>query len=149
MGGDIWWGKEQAWLKCIDATKTGDISESGELWSYPLNIHACSTPAISNGLVFVTDSGKILHCVDAETGEPYWTHELRREIWASALVADGKVYVGSLSGDFSILAAEKEKHVIHSTKFKARIGATPTAANGVLYVTTLPRLYAIEQIENP
>ncbi|MHC4363702.1 MAG: hypothetical protein ACYSTZ_12810 [Planctomycetota bacterium] len=46
VGGDIWWGKNQAWLKCIDATKTGDITTYGEVWSYSLERHSCSTPSI-------------------------------------------------------------------------------------------------------
>ena len=145
VGGDIWWGKEQAWLKCIDATQTGDITDSGELWSYPVNSHCCSTPSIVNGLVFVADCGRTVHCVDAETGLPYWTHELRREAYGSTLVADGKVYVGSMGGDFWVLAAEKEERVLASIKFRSRIGSTPVAANGVLYVATLRRLYALEQ----
>ncbi len=43
-GGDIWWGKNQAWLKCIDATRTGDITTNGLIWSYPLQKHVLSTP---------------------------------------------------------------------------------------------------------
>ena len=42
VGGDIWWGKNQAWLQCIDATKTGDVTSSGLLWSYPVERHCCS-----------------------------------------------------------------------------------------------------------
>ena len=38
-GGDIWWGKNEAWLKCIDATRTGDITTNGLVWSYPLQKH--------------------------------------------------------------------------------------------------------------
>lgn len=142
VGGDIWWGKRQAWLKCIDATQTGDITETGEIWSYPLEMHASSTPAIADGLVFATDCRGLLHCVDAETGEPYWTHKLGREIWGSALVADGKVYVGSRGRDFHIFAASKEKTVLFSTEFEAPICSTPVAANGTLYVATMDRLYA-------
>ena len=147
VGGDIWWGKNEAWLKCIDATQTGDVTDSGEIWSYPLEHHCCSTPSISNGLVFVADCGKTLHCVDAETGQQYWTHKLRGEIWGSTLVADGKVYVGSRRGDFWILAAEKEKRVLASVELSASTCSTPIAANGVLYVTTQERLYAVEQTE--
>jgi len=144
-GGDIWWGKKEAWLKCIDATQTGDITDSGELWSYPVERHCCSTPAIVDGLAFVGDCRGKLHCVDAETGRPYWTHELRREIWGSVLAADGKVYVGSRGGDFCVLAAAKEKRVLATVQFDAAIATTPVAANGVLYVATLERLYAIEE----
>ena len=144
VGGDIWWGKEQAWIKCIDASLAGDITDSGEVWSHPLELHCSSTPAISNGLVFVGDCGGKVHCLDAETGEEYWQHELRKEIWGSALVADGKVYIGSRGGDFCIFAAEKEKRLLAEAKFKYPVASTPVAANGVLYVATMRRLYALK-----
>jgi outer membrane protein assembly factor BamB len=144
-GGDIWWGKEEAWLKCIDATQTGDVTETAERWTYPLQMHTCATPAISDGLVFVTDSGKLVHCVDAETGQPYWTHEMKRDLWGSVLAADGKVYVGSRGGDFVILAADKTKKVLATLELDAEIASTPVAANGVLYINTLKTLYAVQE----
>ena len=143
VGGDIWWGKHQAWLKCIDATRTGDITDDGEVWSYPLERHCCSTPSIYNGLVFVGDCGRRIHCVDAETGKPYWTHKTRGEIWASTLVADGKVYVGTKRRDFWVLAASRNKRVISSIELDSPMHGTPVAANGVLYVATMKNLYAV------
>ncbi len=145
VGGDIWWGKREAWLKCIDASKSGDITEYGEIWSHPLERHSVATPAISNGLVYVTDCGKNLHCIDAENGNSYWTHQLKQDSWSSALVADEKVYVGSRGSDFWILDEGKEKNVLDSIKLDSPIHSTPVAANGVLYISTTNRLYAIEQ----
>src|SRR5262249_38224033 len=49
-GGDLWWGKTEAWLKCIDATGTGDITGTGLVWYYPLEKHVMSTAAVQNGL---------------------------------------------------------------------------------------------------
>ena len=143
VGGDLWWGKEKAWLKCIDASKTGDITATAELWSYPLRRHCCSTPAIHNGLAFVADCGRAVHCVDADTGKPYWTHYTRAPMWASPLVADGKVYIGTRRGAFWTLAASKEKNVLGKVELRAPISSTPVAANGVLYVATYNRLYAV------
>ena len=143
VGGDIWWGKHQAWLLCIDATKTGDITESGLLWSYPLERHCCSTPSIQDGLVYVADCGGKVHCVDAETGRPYWVHDAEGEMWASTLVADGKVYIGTRKGVFWILAAGKTKRVIRAVHLDDPIHSTAVAANGVLYVGTMTRLYAL------
>jgi outer membrane protein assembly factor BamB len=145
VGGDIWHGKREAWLKCIDATKSGDVTAAAEIWSYPLQRHCVATPAIHNGLVYVTDCGRNVHCVDAETGQPHWTHNAGGEMWGSALVADGKVYVGTRRGDFYVLAAGKEKKILHKTKFDDPINATPVAANGVLYVATMSRLYALQR----
>ena len=143
-GGDVFWGKNEAWLKCIDATKTGDITTNGLVWTYPLQKHAMSTPAIRDGMLFIADCGRAFHCVDAETGKPYWMEEIKGDAWASPLVVDGKVYLGTRSGDFYVFAASKEKKVLASIELGNPISATATAANGVLYVATMTRLYALQ-----
>jgi outer membrane protein assembly factor BamB len=143
LGGDIWWGKREAWLKCVDATLEGDITAEGTLWSYPLSKHCSSTPAIHDGLAYVADCGGNLHCLNAENGHHHWSFDLGRETWSSPLVADGKVYIGTRGGDFWILEAGKEKKLLGSVDMGTQITSSPEAANGVLYVTTLERLYAI------
>jgi len=145
VGGDIWWGKNQAWLKCFDASQTGDITATALLWSYELDRHCCSTPSVHDGLVYVADCSGKIHCVDAQTGQPYWVHDARGEIWASTLVADGKVYIGTRRGDFYILAAGKEKRVLHHVRLPDPVISTPVAANGTLYVGTMSRLYAVRE----
>jgi outer membrane protein assembly factor BamB len=143
-GGDIWWGKNEAWLKCIDATRMGDITTNGLLWSYTLQKHVMGTPAIANGLVFIADCGHVLHCVDAETGKPFWTHELAGEAWASPFVADGKVYLGTRTGSFYIFSASKVKQLLSSFDFGVPISSTANAANGAVYIVTMNRLYALQ-----
>jgi outer membrane protein assembly factor BamB len=145
VGGDIWWGKNQAWLKCIDATKTGDITTSGLLWSCDLKEHCCSTPSVQDGLVYVADCGKQIYCINAETGKICWTQEAKGDIWASTLVADGKVYVGSNRKDFWILAAGREKKVLCTVELDSPTSSTPVAANSVLYVATMTKLYALQK----
>jgi outer membrane protein assembly factor BamB len=142
-GGDIWWGKNEAWLKCIDATGDGDVTTNALAWSYPLQKHVMATPAIYNGLAFIADCGRTFHCVDAETGKACWTHELKSESWASPLAADGKVYLGTRSGTFYIFAAKREQQAPATIDLGRPISSTPTAANGVLYVATMNRLYAL------
>jgi outer membrane protein assembly factor BamB len=144
-GGDLWWGKNEAWLKCIDATQTGDITTNGLVWSYPLEKHVMSTPAVADGLVFIADCGRKFHCVEAKSGKPLWTHEIKGEVWASPYVANGKVYLGTRSGNFYVFAANKEKKVLTELDLRTPISATVTAANRVLYVATMTHLYAIRR----
>jgi outer membrane protein assembly factor BamB len=143
-GGDLWWGKNEAWLKCVDATKTGDVTTNALLWSYALQKHVMSTPAISNDLLFIADCGRMFHCLDAETGKPIWTHDIKGEAWASPLVADGKVYLGTRSGNFYIFAAQKEKTLLSEIELGEPVSATTMAANRALYVATMSRLYALK-----
>ncbi len=148
-GGDWFWGKNEAWLKCFDARGAGDITTNALRWSYPLGRHTMCTPAVHDGLVYATDSMRTLHCVDATTGQVVWTHELKGEIWASALVADGKVFVGTRRGDFWVFAAGREKKVLSTVKLGAPLSATATAANGTLYLVTMTHLYAIAAESKP
>jgi len=142
-GGDLWWGKNEAWLKCLDAARMGNITSNGVIWASPLVRHTMSTPAVADGLAFATDCAQILHCFSAETGQPIWVHEAEGEMWASPLVADGKVYVGTRRGDFWVLAASKDKRVLSRVHLDSPISGTATAANGVLYVPTMTHLYAV------
>lgn len=142
-GGDVFWGKNEAWLKCLDPSKPGDPSRAAEVWSFRLGNHVLSTPAVTNGLVFIADTSRQLHCLDAATGKPFWTQEVKGEVWASPLVADGKVYLGTRSGQFIVMAAEKEKRLLSETTLESPVSATAVAANGVLYVATMSKLYAV------
>jgi outer membrane protein assembly factor BamB len=83
--------------------------------------------------------------VDAETGQPQWTHDVKGEIWASPLVADGRVYFASRNGELLVFAASREKRLLSEVKLPEAISATPVAANGVLYVCTMNRLYALQR----
>jgi outer membrane protein assembly factor BamB len=144
-GGDFWWGKSEAWVQCIDATQTGDITQTGRVWSQPLLRHSCTAPAIVDDLVFVGDLGRKVHCFDAQTGQEYWSHGMKGEVWSSILAADGKVYAGSRGRDVCIFEAAREKKLLASIRLDNEIATTPVAANGVLYVNTMATLYAIRQ----
>ncbi len=142
-GGDIWWGKREAWLKCIDATQTGDVTGTGLIWSYDLNKHCSSTPSVYNDLVFIADCDGVVHCIDIQSGKAYWTHDTGGEIWASTLVADGKVIIGNRRKKVFIFDAKKQKKVLAEIKLDGPIDASPIAANNTLYIATHRTLYAI------
>lgn len=144
-GGDLFWGKNEAFLKCIDATKTGDITRDGEVWSYPLQKHVFGTPVLHEGLIYLADCGRTFHCLEAATGRAVWTHAINGEVWASPLVADGKVYLGTRSGAFYVFATGREKRLLSESQLGRPISATTTAANGTLYIATMTHLYAVKK----
>ena len=144
-GGDPWHGIREAQLNCLTASGRGDTTKSAEAWSYEIGAAGISTPAIADGLAYITDCAGRVHCVDAATGKVCWTHQERGEIWASPLVADGKVYTGTRKGVFLVFAAGREKKVLNRIELADSISATPVAANGVLYVATSKMLYALRQ----
>lgn len=139
-------GEGEGGLTCIDATKTGDITETGKVWQFDGIGRSMSTPAVSaDGLLYVADLGGVIRCFSADKGEVLWTHDTEGKTWGSTLLADGKIYLGNEGGVMTILAAGKEKKVIGTVAFDGAINSSAVAANGVLYVGTDKMLFAFQK----
>jgi outer membrane protein assembly factor BamB len=162
-------------LWCIDMTKKGDVSpqlvtdasvfppktranpNSAMVWHYggPADAkklgrnyyfgRTMSTCAIHDGLVYAAELGGYLHCLDARTGEVYWVHDLSGKTWSSPYWADGKIYLGTDSEKVFVFAHGKQKKLLAENDMASRVRATPIAANGVLYVMTENKLFAVSE----
>ncbi|MEK6300776.1 MAG: PQQ-binding-like beta-propeller repeat protein [Acidobacteriota bacterium] len=132
-------------LYCIDATKRGDITQSGVVWHYDKIRRSVSTGAIYDGMIFYPDFSGFLHCLDAKTGKVLWVHDMFAAVWGSPMVVDGKVYLGDEDGDIAILAATREKKLIAEINMGSSVYCTPIPANGALFIANRNQLYAIAE----
>ena len=139
-------------LSCLDPSGTGDLSGKA-VWTYEYGDgsgigRSISTPSITDdGLVICAEYDGDIHCVDAKTGKPYWVHETGSRVWASTLVADGKVFLGTEDGEVVILAATKEKKHLGTIELHAPIYSSAVVANDTVYVASQTHLYAIGTVE--
>lgn len=143
VGQDPESGEGVGHMYCIDASKTGDITETGRVWHYDKIRRSISTAAVANGLLYISDFSGFLHCLDAATGAPHWTFDMLASVWGSPLVADGKVYLGDEDGDVIVLEAGKAMKKIAEINMGNAVYGTPVPANGVLYVMTRSDIFAI------
>ena len=144
IGRDPEHGRGRGALWCIDASKQGDVTESGKIWCYQGLDRSLCTVSIVDGLLYIADVAGRLHCLDVETGRCLWIHETESLSWGSTLVADGKIYLPTAKYLW-ILAAGKEKKVIDRISLGAPVWATPVVANGVLYVASKNYLWAVKK----
>ena len=117
-------------------TKRGDITKTGRVWHFDKIRRSISTAAIADGLLYVSDFSGYLHCLDAKTGQEYWSHDLLAAVWASPFLIDGKVYIGDEDGDIVVMAHSKEKVVIGEMNMGSAVYGTIVPANGTLFSTT-------------
>jgi outer membrane protein assembly factor BamB len=129
----------------IDATKRGDITESGRLWHYDKIRRSISTAAVHDGLVYLADFSGFVHCLDAKTGQPYWTHDMFAAVWGSTMYIDGRIYIGDEDGDVTVLQAGKELKVTSEMNMGSSVYSTVVPANGVLYVNNRNQLFALAE----
>jgi len=127
----------------IDATKRGDITESGRIFHFDKIRRSIATAAIADGLIYIPDFSGFFHCLDAQTGQEYWVHDLTAAVWGSALVADGKIYLGTEDGDVIIMQAGKEKKVLGTFNMGTAVYGTAVPAHNTLFIMNRNQLYAL------
>jgi outer membrane protein assembly factor BamB len=130
-------------MYAIDGTKRGDITETGRIWHYDKIRRSISTASVVDGLVYIADFSGFLHCLDAQTGQPYWTHDTLAAIWGSPIYVDGKVYLGDEDGDVVVMQHGKEKRVLAEMNMGSAVYGTAVPANGTLFIMNRNELYAL------
>ena len=127
----------------IDPTKRGDITETGRVWHYDKIRRTISTAAIHDGLIYIPDFSGFLHALDIETGEPVWVHDTFAAVWASPLIADGKLYLGDEDGDVVVLKPGREEVVLQEMNLGSSVYSSVVPANGSLYIASRNKLFAL------
>ena len=147
MGSDTESPGKPGALWCLDARKKGDVTKDAVLWSLTGDAfgRTISTVAAADGLVYAVELTGVLHALELETGKPVWNHDMLATTWGSPMLADGKIYVQTGDGEVLVLAAGREKKLLATNTLKGLAHGTPTAANGVLYVSGDNVLYALKK----
>lgn len=129
----------------IDATKRGDITESGRIWHYTDIRRSISTAAVKDGLVYMADFSGFLHCIDAKTGQQVWKHDMFAAMWGSPMLIGDKIYLGDEDGDVTILQHGRELKVLNEVNMGSSVYATAVPANGTLYIMNRNQIWALAE----
>ncbi len=128
---------------CIDATGSGDVTATHELWRYDGCQVGYASPVVHEGRVYAVDNSANLHCLNADNGELMWTHNVGTVGRGSPVWADGKLYVTEVNGSIQILEPDdKACSVLDSDTIRmpdggpAEIFGSPAVADGLVYVAT-------------
>jgi outer membrane protein assembly factor BamB len=157
-----------SYFLCLDITKKGDVSlkshnandkankDSALVWAFGGPVVPApakgrraelgpteSTAAVHDGLIYLPETYGYLHCLDAKTGREIWNHDLQCAVMGSPYCVDGRVFVGTDDGDVVVFQHGRTRNVLATIDVDGLIRSAPVAANGVLYVMTHKRLYAI------
>ena len=107
-----------------------------EVWRYSGNrLGYWSTPAISDGRLYVGGQDGLLHVLDVSTGTRVWTFKTGAAIWSSPAVIDGKVLFGSRDFYFYCLDAMSGK-LVWKVKLDGRIISSPCIIDGKIWIGT-------------
>jgi outer membrane protein assembly factor BamB len=132
-------------LYAIDATKRGDITQSGKIWQFDNIRRSVSTGALKDGLLYYSDFSGFLHCLDAATGKELWQHDMLAAVWGSPMIIGDYIYLGDEDGDIAVLKTGKTKTLIGEYNMGSSVYSTPVPANGVLFIANRNQLFALKE----
>ena len=133
-----------------------------------------SIPVIKDDVLYTADFSGLFHCLNAKTGEVYWTYDMLSACWGSPLLVDGKVFIADEDGDILVFRhvpdpktamqridtkretieyvpvnGRRTCEIINEFNIGNSVYMTPIVANNVLYIATKNTLYAIQPTQGP
>jgi outer membrane protein assembly factor BamB len=132
----------------LDPASKGDISASkeGHYWTREHNTPDVPSPLVVDGLLYLCREDGTLICMDAKTGEEFYTKRTHADRHrASPVYGDGKIYLTARDGTITVVKPGKEFEVLATNVMEESISSSLAISNGRIYVRTFDALYAIEK----
>ncbi len=139
----------QGLVVCLDASKvTG--GKPTLVWKQVGIRDGYVSPVLHAGRLYVCDNEAKMFCLNAETGEPFWTFKYgRNNAKGSPVWADGKLYIG-VNDTFGILKPSETKcEFLSKVTFNrpdeiiTAMAGSPAVADGRVYFSTSDETYCI------
>jgi outer membrane protein assembly factor BamB len=140
---------EMGMIAAVDATKTGVLGKDAFKWITRGFLPSFASPVMDNERLYTVDNSAIVGAFDLKTGAKLWDRSLGTLQKGSPLLADGKLYVGTENGKFYILRPSAtavevlDEDLLGTEQTPEPIIASPIAADGRVYVTSMDATYAI------
>jgi hypothetical protein len=129
----------------VRAGGRGNVTESHRLWEAKAGANVCSPVIYKDHLYWVSDRNRVAYCVRMKDGEVLHSERFPAQPYASALLADGKLYIVSrYDGTFVLEATPEMKQLAHN-KFDddSTFNASPIASGGKVLIRSDKFLYCV------
>lgn len=123
----------------------GDVTPTHVAWKTGHNVPIRPSLALAEGLLYmISDSGGILTCLEAGTGQVVWKERLGGNYSASPLVADGRLYFFDHDGKTTVIKPGRLFQVLAVNRLADGFMASPAVSGQSLYLRTRTRLFRIQ-----
>jgi outer membrane protein assembly factor BamB len=128
------------------AVRYGGGKEPSIAWRYAKGVPTMASPLlVGEELYFVSDSGGMLTCLEAKTGQEHYRERLGGEHNAAPLHADNRIYITSRGGVTAVVEAGKTFQLIAKNELPGHVMSSPGAADRALFLRTDTALYRLEE----
>ncbi len=125
----------------LSAIQTGD--QPAILWESTEYLSDIPSPLATEKYLILTTSYGTVVCYDAKKGSKYWEQELETPVYASPMLAEGKVYLMDKKGVMHIFKADQTYSIISQPSIGEGSSCTPAFADGKIIIRGDKNLYCI------
>lgn len=133
----------------VKAGGRGDVTESHRLWTIKKGSNVSSPVYHEGHLYWAHDESGVVYCADAKTGKIVYQERLAppaKRIYASATLADGKLYYVSRTNGTYVLQAGPQFKLLARNQFASDasvFNASPAISEGRIYMRSDQALYCV------
>ena len=116
------------------------------VWTYRKGTGYVPSNLLYDGLLYLTNDGGVITCLDARTGEVVYEGgrlPIRGRYSASMVGGGGRILMVNTDGDAAIIRAGREHEVLGSFSLGESVWATPAIVGDRLYVRGREHLFAL------
>ena len=145
-------GVDKGGLVAVDLQDARGAVKTSVRWDYRKTVPYVASPVVFEKVLYFVQNGGIVTTVDPENGEVLKRGRLKqggRLFYASAVAADGKVFIVDTAGQMSVLQSGGQWEQLATNALDEPCFATPALYRGHIYVRTSRTLYCFGEPAPP
>ena len=125
----------------LSATEIGDSPK--QLWENSDYLSDIPSPVATAKYLFLVTSYGAVVCYDSKNGTKYWEQELGTPVFASPVIAEGKIFLLDKNGTMHIIKADQNYSSIGKSPLGEGSSCTPAFSDGKIIIRADKNLYCI------
>ncbi len=130
-------------LAAVRPDGQGDVTGTHIVWTAEGTLPSICSPVCNGELLWLLDTGGVVTCYDAKTGERLWENDLGTSCQASPTIAGDLLYILSDGGSLFTLQADRQFIVKGRIELGESCQASPAFHLGRIYVRTKQHLLCL------
>ena len=135
-------------LLAVNPSGNGNVTDTNIVWRSQQSIPDISSPLIVNDLIYFTNEGGVVSCLDLKSGKNRWKGRIGGNHWASPIYQSGKIYFFSQEGRISVISSGTEFKKLATNDFETSFVASPAVSEDALILRSATHLYCFSQAKN-
>lgn len=127
----------------------GDVSGTHKLWQADVGANVCSSVVHDGHLYWISDRNRTAYCLSLADGSIKYSERVQPQPYASALLAEGRLYVVMRTGGSLVLAAKPQfEQLAHNVlEDRSTFNASAIVCDGALILRSDENLYCIKKMK--